>query len=128
MLLSMNVLVLNTRNRMPGELSEVVNELEETVYVVDSHEEAVGILTSHPIDVAIFTLRTFVDLELLQYLNTSHPQIRVLLSVGDPLNNIVSILRDGRYQVLPTSCRLSALRRSVEAIIRPQEPKSQDCS
>jgi DNA-binding NarL/FixJ family response regulator len=124
----MNVLMVNTGNFVIEELSEIVNELEETVYAADSHEEAVGILTIHPIDVAIFTLRTFVDLELLHYLNTSHPQIRVLLSVGDPLNNIVSILRDGCYQVLPTSCRLSALRRSVEAIIRPQEPKSQDCS
>ena len=117
----MHILLLSSRNLLYRELSEMVNELSGPPYVADSYTEAWGILASQPIEAVIFTLRTLADLEFLQYLNTSHPQIRVFLNVEGALSDIVRILKDGRYQVFPSSYRLPEMKRGFEAVIRSND-------
>lgn len=117
----MNVLLIHIDKFLPGELDEMLHDMNTGMYVAESHDAALDILTDNPIDVVIFTLRTFADLELLHYLNTSYPQIKVFLKVEDRIRDIINILKDGRYQVFPTSFRLPDLKRSLEAVNKTQD-------
>lgn len=113
----MNVLLVNSGTRALDECAELINELTETAYVAASSTEAAHLITEHPIDVVILPLRTLADLTLLHDLNTSYPQIAVLLYVEDNVREIVRILKEGRYQMLSSTCRLAELKRSLEAVL-----------
>lgn len=116
----MNILLIHTENFRPGDLLEMTRDIKANLYVADSREEALNMIAVNPIEVVIFALRTFNDLELLKYLNTSYPQIDVLLTARDDTSKIINILKEGRYQVLPPSFRLPELQRSLESVIGPQ--------
>ncbi|MDY0095360.1 MAG: hypothetical protein RBT80_21925 [Candidatus Vecturithrix sp.] len=119
----MNILLLYSDSDAFSDLCEMMQIFNVHVHAARSQAEAVSILVSRSIDAAIFTLRTLADLEFLKYLNTSYPQIKIFLFVEKTLRDIISILKDGQYQVVPASCPLSEWwKRSLEAIMNAQEP------
>ncbi|MBD3305173.1 hypothetical protein GF339_02340 [candidate division KSB3 bacterium] len=117
----MNVLLIDSTKGIADVFSHLVQDLKATSYVVESHQEAVSLIAAAPIDVVIFTLQTLADVELLHYLNTSHPGIKVFLTVAEPVRQIVSTLKDGHYEVMPTFCRLSELHDALESVTSAQE-------
>ncbi len=118
----MNILLLYSDSDAFSDLCEMMQIFNVPVHAARSQAEAVSILVSRSIDAAIFTLRTLADLEFLKFLNTSYPQIKIFLFVENTLRDIISILKDGQYQVVPASCPLSEWKRSLEAIMNAQEP------
>ena len=113
---AMNILLIPTLQVKPEDVLETTRELNVTLSVAKSREEAMEVIVATSIDAVIFTLRTFEDLELLNYLNRTYPQLHVLLMVGKTTGDIISILKDGRYQVLPASFRVSDLKHFLETI------------
>jgi DNA-binding NtrC family response regulator len=112
----MNILLLDKEKTWIKEVQEVFQNLPITIYIADSQQQARRILANHPIKIVLFALRTLTDLEFLHYLNTSYRQIEVILTVENPVSEIVTILKEGTYRIMDAPVMPSALRTYVETV------------
>lgn len=113
---AMNILLLDEEKTWLEDVQEAFQNLPISIYVAGSRQEARQILASHPITIVIFALRTLADLEFLHYLNTSYRQIEVILTVENPIREIVTILQEGAYRIMETPVMPSVLRAYVETL------------
>jgi response regulator RpfG family c-di-GMP phosphodiesterase len=120
---TMNILLLDTQKEWVEDVQEAFQNLPITLYVADSQQEAHCILASHSIEMAVFALRTLADLEFLHELNTAYRQIEVILTVENPVSEIVTILKEGAYRIMEAPVRPSALKAYVETIKRPRSSR-----
>ena len=96
----MNVLFLHTNESIKDALQECVSDPEGNFYFTHNIEEVVAILHLYRIDIAFLELQRLADIRLLKYIRDHFPQVRMILSVENRLEDAISAIKSCQFGLL----------------------------
>jgi DNA-binding NtrC family response regulator len=96
----MNVLFLHTNESIKDDLQECVSDPEGNFYFTHNIEEVVAILHLYRIDIAFLELQRLADIRLLKYIRDHFPQVRMILSVENRLEDAISAIKSCQFSLL----------------------------
>ncbi len=106
----MNVLFFYINGFIKDELQECIQDMQGEAYFAATREEALAILNTQPMDLFFLEIKKFADTGLLKYVSENFKHIRVILTVESSIQNAISTIRSGHFDVLRSPFNLKQLR------------------
>ncbi len=110
---NMNILFFRVNEFIKDELQEYITGMKGKTFFANTIEEVVGILESYPIDSLFLDVRNVTDLKVLRYINEHFSQVGVILTVEAGFDEMLSTIKNGRFDTLEKPFTLKNLKHLV---------------
>ena len=103
------VLFIGYETILQEEIKEFLEELDCQAWFANTTEKSIRILDENPVETVILSLQKLGDAAILRYINLHFPGIKVLISANNEFEDIIEVLKKGKFSLLPEQLKLKEL-------------------
>ena len=105
----MKILMINSNKWQKKEFEDFFRNADICCANVD--ENIVKILNKNRFHSILFTIQTFSDFYLVQYIKKNFPESKLVISLQDEMSELVSIIQDGQFLTTQNPISLKKLKK-----------------
>ncbi len=110
----MNTIIFSTNKYFTNEIKDFLSLYGDSFYYAKTNKEVIQLLNKLPIDFVIIDTAMYKEFKLIEYINENYKDTKIILTMSKELVDIVSTIKNGKYDLLSQPFRLSDLRKEFE--------------
>lgn len=108
-----NVLFVGYDSPVEDEIGEYIRDHSSQVHFAHTHDQAIRVLDDHQPDTVIVNLRSLSDAMIIRYITQYHPEIHLVISASEELDEIISIFNENSFSRLSQPFSLEKIRSMI---------------
>ena len=110
----MKTIIFSANKYFTNEIKDFLSLYGNSFYYAKTNKEVIQLLNKLKIDFVIIDTAMYKEFKLIKYINENYKDIKIILTMSKELVDIVSTIKNGRYDLLSQPFRLSELRKEFE--------------
>ena len=104
------ILFIGYEPSLRNEIRDFLTDREGVAYFSDAVEDTLQIMRSRDFDTVVLNIQRIEDAAILRYINMHYQKTHVLIMPGRQLQDAITALVDGQYEILHEPFRLEELK------------------
>ena len=110
----MKTLIFSSNKYFAGEIKDFLSLYNDSLFYAKTNREAIRLLNKEKFDYVIIDFVMYNEFKLIKYINENYKNIKIILTMNRDLQEIISTIKNGKYNVIVQPFRLSELKKKMD--------------
>ena len=110
----MKTLIVSSNNYYMKEIKDFLSLYNDSLFYAKTSREAIKLLNRKKFDYIIIDFVMYKEFKLIKYINENYKNIKIILTMNNDLQEIISTIKNGKYNIIFQPFRLSELKKQMD--------------